>query len=133
MPCPRARARAEGPRIRSVRGIIGVVHGILAVHIMCTGVHRRGHGLNVHVLVVRAAGGARTPTKYKYKYRISRSSSLLMILIPVLSRCVPITGVADACQTHYGPLPVGVADVESEGPSAAGGGLVDRLPVRGLL
>jgi hypothetical protein len=27
-----------------------------------------------------------------------------------------------------------VADVESEGPSrAAGGGLVDRLPVRGLL
>jgi hypothetical protein len=30
------------------------------------------------------------------------------------------------------PVQVGVADVESEGPSrAAGGGLVDRLPVRG--
>ncbi len=29
-------------------------------------------------------------------------------------------------------MQVGVADVESEGPSrAAGGGLVDRLPVRG--
>jgi hypothetical protein len=32
------------------------------------------------------------------------------------------------------PVQVGVADVESEGPSrAAGGGLVNRLPVRGLL
>jgi hypothetical protein len=30
------------------------------------------------------------------------------------------------------PVQVGVADVESEGPGrAAGGGLVDRLPVRG--
>jgi hypothetical protein len=30
------------------------------------------------------------------------------------------------------PVQVGAADVESEGPSrAAGGGLVDRLPVRG--
>ena len=49
-----------------------------------------------------------------------------------LAQSRDLLGVLRTKMENLVPVQVGVADVESEGPSrAAGGGLVDRLPVRG--